>query len=682
MNKRIISFVLILFLGSLLGCAYFNTFFNAKKRYEQAEKKQKNSKSVKVAPDAKKDFMAAIKKSWKLIDFYGDSSKYADDALLLIGKSHFNLQEYLKAERVLEQFIKKYNTSELVPEAKLWLAKTYIGLEKDGQALEILNTMFKSKVSKKIAAQAFYILGDLYYKQGDYKKAITQLEKCIKIAPDDEMEGNARFLIGEAFYDLEEYENAIFNYEKLKSLDVPPIKEFDARMQIAEALIKLKKYEDAELRLKNMLRDLRFQKQFSLIETKLGNLYEIQGDPQFAMDQYYDILRKYPKNEGAILASFYIAQLYEHEFTNFDSAAAYYKRVTRLQSNPELEKEAKERAALLKEYLKIRNQLRKDRSDLWKLSQGDSIIEDSVEAPGQKEAETETVTAPQATDALQAEDVMGVSKAKESPQNKALSKKKKTKKVAVSRTEPQIQASLKKNSFALGEYFLLKYEQPDSAESAYKNFIANFDDSLLTPKSYYALYVIYQSYKEDSLKADSIRQIILNRYPTSVYGLKLSGREDLLKKKETGKNPFKVQYNQAENLMFAQKFRKAVALFKNIAAKDSGSTWAEKARYATAYVYEHFLHDTSSAIAAYQQLAKEYPKSKLGLLAKKKTEQPKAAEKPAGKETLPAKTTGHVQKNEQKKSKLKVQIPAESQKPKQTVDEKKPKPKPKFKVEK
>ncbi|APF19158.1 hypothetical protein [Caldithrix abyssi] len=46
---------IILALIFLLGCAYYNTFFNAKKYYNQALKKQKNVKSgQKIPGDVKK----------------------------------------------------------------------------------------------------------------------------------------------------------------------------------------------------------------------------------------------------------------------------------------------------------------------------------------------------------------------------------------------------------------------------------------------------------------------------------------------------------------------------------------------------------------------------------------------------------------------------------------------------
>ena len=680
MKLQVKKVLLVLSILGLVGCAYFNTFYNAQKRYNEALKKQKNSKSDKLPNDIKKGYEDAIRKSWKLIDFYGDSSKYADDALLLIGKSNYNLQQYFRAQRILNQFLLKYPESDLVPEARLWLAKTYVALGQDEEALKVLKSIFKKKVSRDVAAQAFYIRGDLYFKREEYKTALEQLEKCVKIAIDDEMEGNARFLIGDAFFNLDEYENAIYNYEKLQSLDVPVLKEYEARLQIVESLIKLKKYEEAEIKLKNMLRDIRFQNHFPEIETKLGNLYEIMGDPQFAMEQYYEIQRKYKKSDGARMAAFYIAQLYETVFANMDSAEYYYKIASGLRTNEEISKDSKERSQLLTEYLKLRNQLRKDKEDMYKIAKGDSLLEDSVEVEEdssqvKKKNEFSDEGFFAEKDQSEVEDQFSLtsdqSQPTDSTQIDSLKNKKKqvkrVKKVAVSRTAEEVKSSYLKTSFKLGEFFLLKYQNYDSAAAAYSRFITNFEDSIRTPKAYYALYVIFHDFLNDSVRADSFKTLILSRYPESEFGLKLSGRlkTAVTPEKVQETDPDKELYHRAEDLFLSGAYKQAIKQFEQIAERDSGGVWGEKARYAIAHIYEHNLKDIPHALEAYQLLQKEYPHSKLAAIARNKTaappeekkmeaatDQKEKAKKEPPLDELPAKkeTPPKPEKNSEKKS--------------------------------
>ncbi len=625
--KRYSCLLLISFLF-FSGCAYYNTFFNAKQRYNDAFKKQNATKSETLPGDVQKNYRASIQKCWKLIDTYGDSSDWADDALLLIGKSHYNLTEYIKSERVLEQFNLKYYSSILIPESKLWLAKSKIALKKDDEALAILDKLFNTEISVDIAGQVFYILGDLNYQREEYEKAIKNLEKCVEASRDDETLGLAHYLMGEIYFILKQYEEAIPHFKELTGLEIPVLKEFDANTKQVESYIELERYLEAENLLKNMLRDIRFKKQFSLIETKLSNLSEIQGDVDFALDYYYEIRRKYKNDEGVSLSAFYIAQLYEFEFFKWDSAEFYYNKVKNLKDYREVEEQAKSRASLLKEYLKIRTQIRKDKQDIYALAKGDSTLQDSLEVEPDltnNDTETENHNEP-ITQSIESENVETV--LKDSTQIKAVAPKKKIKKVAITRTPEQVHQSYVKNSFALGEYFLIKYQDYDSSEVAFSDFIVNFpDDSLLTPKSFYALYFIADKFKPDSLKADSLKKIIISRYPESVYGQKIIGDGSnvnipVAHSIRENNNFYQQFYSEAEFLIDNQKYEMAIELFTKIAVQDSGSQLAEKSRYAIAYVYENYLDDIPKAVEAYTLLNSEYKGTKYTKVAQIKIKEP------------------------------------------------------------
>ncbi|WP_225868922.1 tetratricopeptide repeat protein [Caldithrix abyssi] len=604
-----------------------------------------------------------MEKSWKLIKIYGDSNKYADDALLLIGKAYYHIGDYTKAERTLNQFLLKFLKSELIPEAKLWLARTYVAQDKKEEALELLNSLLSQKLPKRLAAEAFYILGKLHFEQEDYEEAIDFLSRAVEITRDDEIKGDALFMMGDAYYQLQQYDNAIESYDVLSKLDIPAIREYEATAKKVESLIELERYEEAEKILRKMLGSPRFKDQFSLIETRLANLYEIQGETDLARDYYYEIIKKYPRKEGAILSYYYLGQLYEFEYANFDSAQVYYQKVKNLKTHPEVLQDAREKANLLKEYLKIRDQLRKDYRDLAKLERGDSLLTDSMEVAGdsvlvgQKE---ELNTAQSLTPSMgekpkvafeiprRENDVFWerVRSYKDSlsrfrrdttltyedslkifPKKKL---KKRAKKVLVSRTPEEVNESFKKNTFAKAEFFLLKYQNYDSAAASYRTFIKQFEDSVLTPKSYYALYYIYHNLKHDSLKADSIKQLIIATYPNTIYGQKLSGKTELKTDIEEVSQSHTL-YRQAEDLMDHGDYQKALKFLQEIALKDSGSVWAQKARFAIAYIYEKHLKDVQKAIDAYSELIKEYPKSKYAAIAKRKIAPPppEPEEKPA-----------------------------------------------------
>lgn len=617
--KRYVPFLLVLF---IVGCAYYNTFFNAKQNYNQGQQKQKNTKSEQLPADVKKHYNTSIEKSWKLIDVYGDSSKYADDALLLIGKSHYQLEEYNRAERIFDQFLKKYLNSEFIPEVKLWLGKTYIKLERDEEALELYSALFDQKISKDIAAESFYYLGELQFERGNYEPAIENFQKCVRLEAEEEIAGAAQYRIAQAFYKRSEYENAIHNYDKVLDYDLPYLEHYQALLDQSNAYIRIGDFANAEQTLKFMLRDQRFKEQFGIIEAKLGNIYEFEGEIGLAKDYYEEVIERYPRTEGAALAYYYLGQLYEKEFGNMDSAKVKYEQVKRSYSKSEAVEDAEVKQKVLGEYLKLRDRIRKDLGDLYKLSIGDSTLIDSI-VTGQ-----DTIDIRRDDDSFaNVQDPFGFDRDSvetDTTTRDSLREKPKVvqKKQAISRTPEDVEKSLFRTRYDLAEFFMFKYQQYDSAEYAYKTFIRHHSDSVLTPKAFYALYYLYNDIKKDTASANVMKDSIITNFPETVYARKLTNRVDITEETDDEVEQGGKRYRQAELYMENKNYEDALALFNRIAVEDSGSAWAQKSRFATAWIYEKLLRDTSKAIDSYTVLANEYPKTEYGKIAVNKIRVP------------------------------------------------------------
>jgi TolA-binding protein len=674
---KLLLIVLLIIAGS--GCAYFNTFFNAKQSYKTGSKKLERVKSGQISADIKNDFEKAIDKSWKLINAYSDSNKYADDALLLIGKSHYHIQEYEKTERYLTQFVGRYPESDLLPEAKLWLARSLVYLRREEEALRRFNEILESEADRDIAAYALYGLGELYLKQEDYSNAITNLKRCVEVSKDDKISAEAQFFIGNIYFEQEEYLYAIENYSLVLKYETPINIDFESQYKKATAQIAIGKFDEASSSLRKMLRAPRYKDKFGLIQAKLGQCYELQGDKNAAARQYQFVIEEYSRTEGASLASYSLAQLMEFYFADIDSARKLYLRATKEFNQFEFKKEASERSEILNLYLDIKDDITYDILDLEKVGKLDSaqinelmaldslrgeedttsivdlfsaptndlaltsVFDDTSMIPANGAIELETTdpekemlakeeqesafnginnefdmninpedSLAQGTDSLNKPLDINFDRVKKNKQHKT-------------RHKVDIELSLQKNRFKLSEFFLLTMQNYDSAEAAYKNFITFYEDSSLTPRAYHALNYIYSFILKDSVKQDSIEQIILNKYPGTEYAeyiLKKKNPELYQEKEEQQIDLFKEQYLSGEKKLFEDNFTQALEIFDAIALEDSGGVWGQKARYAVAWIYENKLNDIPKAIEVYTLLTHEYPNSTIGSIAQNKIKEP------------------------------------------------------------
>jgi TolA-binding protein len=641
-----LKFLPIILLLITTYCAYYNTFFNAEENYRVGMEKKNNSPSDenKISKEIQNNFESAISKSWAVIEIYGDSNSWADDALLLIGKSHYQLGEYKKSQETLEQFLQKYLKSPLRSDAELWLAQTFVAQGKVDDALNSFTKLISTSTDDDLLAEAYFNIAEIYFNSKDYDLAIDNFHKCIDLTSSSETAGNAQYKLADAYYNEKNYEDAVVNYKEVLQYDLPIIKQYDAVIQMSNSLIKLRKFDDVQEMLLNIMQDQRFKDHYSMIATKLANMIEFKGDKEFALDKYYEVIEDYPKTEGAALASFYIAQIYEFEYGLLDSAKIKYENVKKIYAKSQSIEEANERAGILTTYLNIRNDLRKDKEDIYKLEHGDSSLVDSLEIKTKADSiqfvQEEVMSGekenqfPEEGQQLQADENNQPADSLSSfpglpqrdPRATAIARSQQTgnptvKKKAVPRKPEEVEKSLLKNSFNIAEFFLLTYQHSDSAKAAYINFVNNFEDSLLTPKAYYSLYYIYNDLEQDSLDADSVKQIILSRYPETIYGEKLSGKDVEVVQKVNLE--IKNKFLKAESLVDDKKYDEAIELYNQVAQLDSGSIWAQKSRYATAYIYENYLSDKNKAIASYSRLAKEYPESEPGKIASYKIAEPK-----------------------------------------------------------
>jgi TolA-binding protein len=606
--QSLLLFSLALILFS--SCAYYNTFYNALKAYDTGITKKETKKDGPLTEDVKREFQASIDKSWKLINLYSDSSSWADDALLLIGKSHYQIEEYEKTERFLQQFLIRYNSSELMPEARLWLSRAYLKLEKTDKAEKQLNEILSREGTDEISAEAYFSLGELLYTRNNYDPAIANLLKAVELSEDEQRIAEALFTIGTIYFEQKDFQKSIDYFNRVREYEGLIETEFQSQMKKVDAQIELQEYDLALKTLQTILRESRFIDKYSIIEARIGDIYAMKGDSDYSINQYAFVLEKYPRTQGSASAAFGLAVLMENYIANVDSARKLYSRVPTEFAGSDHREEAIRRTNLLKNYQTIKKELLKDEADYLRLTHPDSIskaneisIEDSLQAI--------------ADSLLASSDSLAADSAKLPPASAP--------KPAgpAQRTVEQVIKSIEKNRFKLAEYFLLNMQNYDSAAAYYNKFIEGSSDSVLVPKAYHALNYLYLYKISDPVRTDSIETLILTKYPGTPFSdfIRKKRGEKIVAKK-AAVDSVKLSFLNAENLYFSEDYNQALTLFTRIAEKDSGTSWAEKSRFRIAWYYEKVARDTEKALEAYSVLAKEYPVTPSGKFAAKRIAEP------------------------------------------------------------
>ena len=144
-TKRIISiFIAVHLLFLFSGCAYFNTFYNAERYFQEAEKARLLKAGESLPSSAKTAYQNVIDKSIHVIKKY-PQSKYVHPAMLLIGKSRFYLEEFTQAESMFRQ-LKLEGGEDYESESQFWLALTKWKSGRVQSALDELHSLKKKRI--------------------------------------------------------------------------------------------------------------------------------------------------------------------------------------------------------------------------------------------------------------------------------------------------------------------------------------------------------------------------------------------------------------------------------------------------------------------------------------------------------------------------------------------------------
>ncbi len=646
--------VVALVLVTLTSCAYYNTLFNAKKNFELGLKEVlKNPAAKTVPPTAKKYFQNTIDKSWKLIDLYSDKSKWADDALLYIAKSEYYLQKYTQAKSHLETFLKKYPESDLVPEAHLWLGKVYLRLKQYDKADEAFFFAIENTDDPRIRADAYFEKGLDAFNREDYATANELFLKAMEEKPDDEYRALLQFYLAETFFIQKQYPEAIKQYKKVMKFSPTVDIEYRTKYHLALCYIHVEKYKDAERILNRMLAAPRFKKFYSKIRTALADIYVARGDLELAMDMYREVLKSRTRDEGVAEAAFKLAKIFEYRIHNVDSAVYYYGRVKKLYARYDSVEVAENKRKFLSELKEIQDAIRYDSWLVYQLETDpvfrdslyreqaldslrqlglleetpDSLLEffnadttkaDSVQKNQQNTTgEPEEIVpgeppGPQASQKLQTnEPEPGLSAEKTVAQSGNASKNKKDEpeQFVERRKLPQIREDLKQSRFQLATFYFLKVQDYDSALKYFNAFLADYQDTVLVPKALYSMYLIYQSPEyADSLKADSLKSLIIQQYPSSPFAALLTrgGKQKIHQDKTALEQWAHQRFLLAEQYYFKGEIDSALQIYREITQKDTVSEWGAKAQLSIAWIYENDLQNNQQAILAYQTVLDRY----------------------------------------------------------------------------
>ncbi len=315
----IISLIILSFSGS---CVYYNTFYNAKKSFNRAEKARLKSRSKSIGIGGG-DYKKAIEKSLKVIENY-PNSKYYDDALYVLGISYYYTKQFHKSERRLRELLANYPESEYIDQVKLYIAKTKLMQNDMENAILLFEDIFKMDFDKVFKAEAAMAIGEYHYENKNYSDAENYFIEVRDSLGSDKDALKAQNYIADGYFKTFKFKNALGAYLQILGMDPELDDKYHALYQAAECSYRLQHIVYGMDYLNTLIEDELYFDSLEVLQLKLAEGYIFDEDIELAEESYLEVAKNDNNRKATGIANYNLGLIYQFDYDDLKKAKEYY----------------------------------------------------------------------------------------------------------------------------------------------------------------------------------------------------------------------------------------------------------------------------------------------------------------------------------------------------------------------
>lgn len=232
------------------GCAHFNTYYNAKKAFDTAERARNERIKQGQEPDPPntqqvQDYERAVKKCQIILDEYPGHS-LTDDALFLMAKARFRLQSYRMSIQALDLLMTNFPATPYLEEAIYLQAVDHLLIGDIAGSSDYLSQLQQKFPDSHFQAEALRVGGENAMMLEHWEDARDDFARFLKRFSDHKEAPQIGYKLAKCLWELHDYDHA---RDRLQTVidaggeDKELV--FDARLLMARCLARLGRHEEA-----------------------------------------------------------------------------------------------------------------------------------------------------------------------------------------------------------------------------------------------------------------------------------------------------------------------------------------------------------------------------------------------------------------------------------------------------
>jgi len=351
---------------SVLSCAYYNMLYNAKKKFNEAEKINRAADGS-VSRSQQTAYDLTIEKCQTMIGTY-PNSRHVDDAMLLIARSLFAQDRFLETASQLDSLEARHPDSDLLNKARFLKGQALAEEGLHAESIRILTEFTERWPKDDLRPQAHYYLSTSYMSLGLEDDAVAHIDFLEKHHSNDFYTFEAQVEVARILADKASYARSREVYEALNSRRLPKASRYDVWFGLAEVYYGLEEPQNAITTINDVLQlTLKPEKRAPVLLLRAECYVKLDSLDQ-AVNSFKSVARKYARGIFGAEAHFRLGEIYEST-DSLELAQKSFEAVPRAYASSEYAGEAIKRTGSIGKLLKLQASAGDDSPEAMSLRQ-------------------------------------------------------------------------------------------------------------------------------------------------------------------------------------------------------------------------------------------------------------------------------------------------------------------------
>ncbi len=351
MSKDLIIIVLTVSAVALFAhsCAYFNTLYNARRIYNEAELQREQQGTDRALKDK---YEEVVKKCANLVASY-PNSRWVDDALFLMGKALVRQGELSKGIRKFIELRTNFPESKYVAPALYWLALAYFEKKDYMLAIESTERFLKRHPDHELRYRVMFLAGDIHLELENTEEALNFYSMVAERASRREVVDEAVLKSAELFRKKEKWEEAAASYEKALRKGLPWAERYKISLSLGECYTKIGKCTEAIEIFDKLLHEIITSKEKPPLMLGRASSFECMDSTDAAIAAYEEVVKDFPRSSYSAESYFRLGVIYHEKMDSLVRAQEAFSKVAGEYANSEFASLAVQKSGSLKRLIEL-----------------------------------------------------------------------------------------------------------------------------------------------------------------------------------------------------------------------------------------------------------------------------------------------------------------------------------------